>query len=109
MQLSALVESCDERIYRGGAYDEQLIAPLARALGAPGKQMIFLNLSGSHVRYGDRYPARQEVFQGADEAGKLVAAYDNSIHYTDYVLSQVIAALKLRGESSFHGLFQRPR
>ncbi len=67
----------------------------------PGKQLIFLNLTGSHVRYSDDYPASQTVFHGSGEIPQFVATYDNSIRYTDYVLSRIVATLKERNESSF--------
>ncbi len=84
----------------GGVYDENLLPFLSRIANESGRQMIFLNLFGSHVRYEDRYPAGHDVFHGDSYAGHMVATYDNSIHYTDYVLTEMIETLRKRHEVS---------
>jgi heptose-I-phosphate ethanolaminephosphotransferase len=100
LEMPAMVGSCDDCRYLGGVHDENLIPWLIQAANEPGRQMIFLNLFGSHVRYEDRYPAEQDVFHGDGQAGHLVATYDNSIHYTDSVLSEMIEFLRQRHEAS---------
>jgi heptose-I-phosphate ethanolaminephosphotransferase len=100
LELAAFVSACEPRIYLSGAYDENLIPLLEKAVAEPGRQMVFLNLMGSHVRYQDRYPAGFAVFRGAAEAEHRRASYDNSIRYTDYVLDRMIALLRQRNESS---------
>lgn len=68
-----------------------------------GNRMIALHLIGSHgPTYYKRYPKEMAVFQPdcprADIENctneQIVNSYDNSIRYTDYVLSQIIARLK---------------
>ena len=98
VEVAALVQSCDEREFLNGAFDEALLPLVNRASSEPGKQMIFVNLFGSHVRYRDRYPARFALFGGDTQRDELRSTYDNSILYTDHVLSEMIKALKSRHE-----------
>jgi glucan phosphoethanolaminetransferase (alkaline phosphatase superfamily) len=87
--------------------DGVLLEPLKRALAqsAEPRQLIVLHTLGSHYDYRYRYPHAFEKFKPApspDDAtdmhddvfrAKLNNAYDNSILYTDYFISQVIAAV----------------
>jgi len=41
-----LVQSCDERVFLNGAFDEVLLPFVSRAAAEPGKQLIFVNLFG---------------------------------------------------------------
>lgn len=99
-EISAIVQSCEHRVYLNGEYDGNLVALVEKAVKKPGRHAIFLNLFGSHVRYGDRYPADQAVFAGDDEKTRLIAEYDNSIRYTDTVMMELVNLLKQRDESS---------
>lgn len=65
--------------------------------------LIVLHQMGSHgPAYGERYPAAFEKFTPACHTSELancsdeeiINAYDNSILYTDYFLSEVVAFLK---------------
>jgi glucan phosphoethanolaminetransferase (alkaline phosphatase superfamily) len=98
VKLAAIVQSCDERVFLNGAYDENLVPLVQHAMAEPGKHFIVVNLFGSHVRYDDRYPARYAHFAGTGEKVHLLAAYDNSIRYTDYVLAKLIDVLRHRAE-----------
>ena len=49
------------------------------------KQAFFIHLLGSHFSYADRYPADKALFSGDD----VVTQYDNSIYYTDWVISEI--------------------
>jgi heptose-I-phosphate ethanolaminephosphotransferase len=100
IEMVGLVGSCGERVFLSAAYDGNLVPLMAQAAGKPGRQMIFLNLFGSHVRYSDRYPESEALFHGASVAEKLRATYDNSIHYTDRVIAELIETLRSRHESS---------
>lgn len=75
-----------------------------------GDLFIVLHQMGSHgPAYYKRYPKAFEVFQPVCESNQLEKcssveinnAYDNTILYTDYFLSQVISLLK-KNESSYH-------
>lgn len=61
------------------------------------KNLIIVHLYGSHLTFSDRYPARFDQFKENDyssENALLQAHYDNSILYTDYILSELIAKLE---------------
>lgn len=68
-------------------YDEELLPDFNQALKKNPKQnkLIVLHLYGSHADFSRRYPATFD---------KLNNSYDNSIRYTDFILSQVIEQLK---------------
>ncbi len=100
VEITALVQSCDERVYLNGAYDENLLPLIARAVASPGRHIVFVNLFGSHVRYEDRYPAAFATYRGSDSKSHIIATYDNSIRYTDTVLRRMLDLLRERRESS---------
>jgi len=100
VEVAALVQSCDQRLFLNGAYDESLVPYVQGAISEPGRQIVFVDLFGSHVRYEDRYPATHAVFRGDSAKDRLVASYDNSIRYTDHVLAEIIGLLSRRHEVS---------
>ncbi|UIR54789.1 phosphoethanolamine--lipid A transferase EptA [Sphingobacterium sp. SRCM116780] len=90
-------EGCD--------YDEVLLTGLKEQILASKKNkvLIILHTSTSHgPTYSTKYPSRFETFKpvcNSVELGKcsqteLINAYDNTIVYTDYILSQIIEDLK---------------
>ncbi|KIO54462.1 phosphoethanolamine--lipid A transferase EptA [Flavobacterium hibernum] len=90
-------EGCD--------YDEILLTGLKEQILASKKNkiLIVLHTSTSHgPTYSKKYPPRFETFKpvcNSVELGKcsqteLINAYDNTIVYTDYILSSVIDDLK---------------
>lgn len=100
VEVAALVQSADARVFLNGAYDESLLPLVRQAASAPGRHVIFVDLFGSHVRYEDRYPARFSVFHGDGAKERLIATYDNSILYTDHVLAELVELLRQRREVS---------
>ena len=88
-----------------------MIEPLKRILANPAerRQLVVVHTLGSHMEYRRRYPDEFDVFKPSltrtdpqlwhDQAfkDKLSNTYDNSILYTDYFLSEVLAALKASG------------
>ena len=86
-------------------YDDELLPHLRGALTdkAPNK-LIFTHLMGSHVAYENRYPKNRHQFHAADElrvhkksrpwldakGADILAHYDNSIRFTDSIVSQMI-------------------
>ena len=85
-------------------FDEALLPELDKALqdNSP-KKIIFLHLAGSHTHYGFRFPKSFDVFREHNKNSfeKTFDDYDNSIRYTDYVLSQVVKRINKRQEQSF--------
>lgn len=72
----------------------------------PAKKTFYvLHMLGSHYKYNQRYPKEHEYFQPAIQASdgysilsarnkdKIINSYDNTIRYTDHVLSKLIGLL----------------
>jgi glucan phosphoethanolaminetransferase (alkaline phosphatase superfamily) len=83
-------------------YDLELVELLKRTApntGPNGKHFFLLHTQGSHGMLEDRCPPEQRRFPvgpGLAEHEHLINSYDNSIVYTDFVLSELIALLKQR-------------
>lgn len=97
-----------------GSFDTVLLQPLQEALARPEeKQLIVLHTLGSHYDYASRYPDNFDRFTPSTKpAGRIsmldygrraqiVNSYDNSVLFTDYFLSEVIARLKSAGATAF--------
>jgi lipid A ethanolaminephosphotransferase len=89
----------------GCNYDEILLSGLKEQIVASTKNkiLVVLHTSTSHgPTYSKKYPPQFETFKpvcNSVELGKcshteLINAYDNTIVYTDYILSKVIEDLK---------------
>ncbi len=69
----------------GVFFDEELVNRLPKV--DPNKNtLIIIHLMGSHQKYEKRVPKAFRQFTGTDE---VVASYDNSILYTDYVVDEI--------------------
>ena len=92
-------------------FDSVVFRPLESIIkSAAKKRLIVINLMGSHFRYNFRYPDNFKKYTPAMEGAfdyslinasnkeKLINAYDNSILYTDYVLSEIINILNRDSE-----------
>lgn len=92
----------------GNYYDADLLPILDKILARKRKkEFIVLHTYGSHFNYMDRYPRQMAHFLPDThcEAKKenrpdLINAYDNTIRYTDLVLSGVIERLRAHGGMS---------
>ncbi|NEX62439.1 phosphoethanolamine transferase [Noviherbaspirillum galbum] len=95
------------------SYDDVLLAPLRAALREPArKKLIVLHTLGSHWNYSHRYPQEFDKWQpslfgianpaytNANMKPQINNSYDNSILYTDWLLSQVINTLKSPGQKA---------
>lgn len=117
-----MVSGADQQIYlnKGGdqgylrAYDENLLPALKKVLHTPapnGKRVIFLHMMGSHVNYASRIPENFCNFSSFNDipskpwrngrALKYINDYDNTILYTDTVLSDLINETKTIQNSCF--------
>ncbi|SDK49876.1 heptose-I-phosphate ethanolaminephosphotransferase [Methylophilus rhizosphaerae] len=100
----------NERRQNAYSFDEKVLPPFAETLSDPHpKKLIIVHLLGTHMKYSYRYPENFDVFKtaeglpvkGLDEAkSALVNSYDNAIRYNDWVMSQLIAALKAKQQHS---------
>jgi len=71
-------------------YDGKIVDTLGRYLtGDTRKQAFFLHLRGSHFDYQERYPSDFALKPGVD----VVSQYDNTIYYTDHILSEIFGRL----------------
>ena len=97
---------CDTAIFIGDKFKGNMLAnldgemlPVARDYvggNAPGKNFYVFHLMGSHPNFADRYPAEFAHFKAEDYPDRpasqrpVYAEYDNSILYTDYIVSELI-------------------
>jgi lipid A ethanolaminephosphotransferase len=99
---AALMPNCEGE---GCNYDEILLSGLKAQILASKKNkvLVVLHTSTSHgPTYSKKYPPQFETFKpvcnsvelGNCSQTELINAYDNTIVYTDYILSKVIENLK---------------
>ena len=102
--ISQMAQTGTESIYinnsdfGGVSYDERVLPYIKDKIGS-GAQFILVHLLGSHFNYIRRYPKEFDSFTGLVEGkdrykSDIINKYDNTILYTDYVLSEVIKILK---------------
>lgn len=98
--IQHVANEAQNRRYFDRALDVALVSALRRIVEhKPAAQPLFivLHTKGSHWRYDRRFPKEFERFTtGTGERDKLVDQYDNSILYTDWVISEVIATVARR-------------
>ena len=98
--IDHLAHDAKHLIYiRSPRHDTQLLDEMRKVLEkSDEKKILFiLHCYGSHFSYHQRYPREFAHFQPDNDVAiakqhrpMLVNAYDNSIRYTDYMLSQII-------------------
>ena len=101
--IDHLAQDARHQIYiRSPRQDMQLLDEMRRAIDrSPERRiLIILHCYGSHFSYHQRYPREFARFRPDDDVAissqhreMIVNAYDNSILYTDYVLSEIISYL----------------
>ncbi len=89
--ITRIALGASQHQWSSAGHDESLLPLLGKALQQPGKKLIVLHLTGSHVNACQRYPANAAWF-GNDKPSSL-DCYDNSIRYTDQLLGEVAAQL----------------
>jgi glucan phosphoethanolaminetransferase (alkaline phosphatase superfamily) len=92
-----------------GSYDEVLLQPLRDILQHEhGDLFVVLHMMGSHMSYDMRYPDSFKYFRPTfsdpdddlPQGEHMRNSYDNTILYTDHVLTQIIKLLTASGEVS---------
>jgi heptose-I-phosphate ethanolaminephosphotransferase len=100
-QIAAEAQSTQ---YFERSYDGAMMPEYEKILnnGATEKQAIFIHIKGSHFEYSRRYPDDFKKFKPSSNSvkDKIAADYDNSILYTDWLLSSIIDQLKLSKKPS---------
>lgn len=87
-------------------YDEVLLPKIKQAITDKAKyKVIFVHFMGSHLQYENRYPEERVIFNNTEgiraysnelssSQVNYINAYDNSVHYTDFVLNEILSSLK---------------
>lgn len=94
-----------------GTYDDAVIPSIKEVINSHPRKDIFLivHLIGSHWRYVLRYPPEFQKFTPTSDRNhslmsrppknEIINEYDNSILYTDHVLSEIAGIIKSSGAS----------
>ncbi|MDB6061412.1 MAG: sulfatase [Verrucomicrobiaceae bacterium] len=108
-KISLVAHDADKRVFTntefyGSVFDEKLLRPFQTALqDAQPLKLIVVHLQGSHQSYENRYPTEFDFFKedqyiahSVDDAkhNVVMAEYDNSIRYTDFLLGKIFAQLE---------------
>jgi lipid A ethanolaminephosphotransferase len=104
-KVTSIINSTDPRFCADGECTDGIFLEALRDYAANLTQntVLVLHMIGSHgPSYYLRYPPEMEVFTPACKTAELkecsteeiTNAYDNTIHYTDYVLAQMIDILQ---------------
>lgn len=73
------------------SYDSKLFVPFINILESDASnKLIIIHLMGSHTSYGKRYPNSFNIFKGNTKKEKIIAEYDNSVLYNDYVVDSLL-------------------
>jgi heptose-I-phosphate ethanolaminephosphotransferase len=96
--IPQIAAEAQHRQYFERSYDGALISEYEKILnkGDAEKKAIFIHVKGSHFEYSRRYPEQFDKFKPSTDSfkDKITAEYDNSILYTDWLLSTIIDQLK---------------
>lgn len=96
-------------------FDDALLPPVEKSVssGSASGQIVFLHLMGSHAPPFFRYPSKRAVYPrypgdvapGIDDPNSFVAykvdLYDNTIVFTDLILSKIIDMVREQRRPSF--------
>lgn len=94
--------------YLASLHDGAILPYLQEELDKDDRNLfVVLHTYGSHFNYHERYPKEFAFYKPDKVEGirasykeKLRNAYDNSIHYTDYVLGEIVDRLARTGASA---------
>ena len=103
--ISKCFNFADMKRFEAAGFDAKMLPDYEKALDDPApKKVIFLHLLGSHSAYVNRYPSDFRHFEDAPpgkghlsaDRQALINSYDDSIRYTDFVVSKAIELLSAR-------------
>lgn len=73
------------------SFDEKLFTPFKDILESDvNKKLIIVHLMGSHTSYEKRYPNEFNIFHGDSKEEEIIAEYDNSVLYNDYIVDSLL-------------------
>lgn len=106
--IQMLSEESDSVVYIPREYDGNMLGYLRDAIAADTSDLfVVLHSYGSHFNYRERYPDSFSHFTPDDDVSisksnkeRMINAYDNSVLYTDWFLSEVISTLRDSGACS---------
>ena len=124
-EVGRFAELCDEACFVGDKHsgldrnnkDEELLPVLEKCLSdtteTSSPKFIIMQLMGSHAEYSRRYPSSFSKFNASDynvshshlssENRDILAKYDNSVLYNDYVVYELMK--RLEKEDAFVAYF----
>jgi heptose-I-phosphate ethanolaminephosphotransferase len=106
-EVSFIAQESDSIIYRQPInYDATILTDYKNILKSTAKKkLIIVHLLGNHARYNKRYPKSFATFskhKSDDKRVNSMREYDDAVRYNDYILFELLSALKQqKGESSF--------
>lgn len=72
------------------SFDSKLFSPLTHVLEfQANKKLIIIHLMGNHTSYKKRYPKHFSVYTGGSHKEQIIAEYDNSVLYNDYIVDSL--------------------
>lgn len=92
------------------SFDEALLPDIEKIIQdfSVTKKIVFINIIGSHSAYINRYPSSFSVYGGTmphkqlkEAAWEAVNTYDNSIRYTDFVISKILKYVQEQDSLSY--------
>jgi len=97
--IPVVAEEADHRRFYDRSLDRALVEDLQRILADPDRPkriFVALHTRGSHFEFSTRYPTEYRIFpeEVATHAEYLSNTYDNSVLYTDRILSDVINTVR---------------
>ena len=100
--IQYMVEEADSVEWLGCVADIEMVSRLEAVVSEDNSNLfVILHAYGAHYCYNDRYPKEFSIFTPDDnvkiskyQIESLVNSYDNTIVYTDYVISQAIDVLR---------------
>lgn len=104
LQVGAPLGADEDKI----AFNDEILIDAIKAVDLSTPQFIVLHQRGSHSPYDLRYPKSAAVF--LPEAGDRyetaqIKHYDNTVHYTDWVLSEILKDVEARTKLPFDLIF----
>ena len=94
--ITALANEADIQMFANLSFDKAktdhtILDSLEEVKNSDSKEMYVIHLIGSHSAYNQRYTKDISLYE---EPKDIVEDYDNTIFYTDYILSQIYNRFK---------------